>query len=78
MDEDYVSGPHTVEFNTMGVDLPTALCTTINTIDDSDVEGPHIFTVEIASVGLPNSVSIAPPSEQSATISDNDGMDSDH
>ena len=74
VDEDYVSGPHTVEFNTLGISLPTSLCTTIATIDDSNVEGPHTFTVEIMDVTLPSSVSIESPSQQSALIIDNDGM----
>ena len=72
--DDYVAGPHTVEFNNLGAALPTEACTDIATVDDLDVEGPHTFTVEIMSVTLPESVSIAPPEQQSATINDNDGM----
>ena len=71
--DDYSTGPHIVLFDDLGVDLPTTLCTNISTIDDNDVEGPHTFTVEITSVTLSNSVSIESPSQQSATISDNDG-----
>ena len=63
-----------MEFNTLGISLPTSLCTTIATIDDDNVEGPHTFTVEIVDVTLPSSVSIESPSQQSALIIDNDGM----
>ena len=72
--DDYSVGPHAVLFNNLGIALPTTLCINIGTIDDNDVEGPHTFTIEIASVSLPASVSIASPSQQSATITDNDGM----
>ena len=72
--DDYNAGPHTVQFTDLGVSLPTQQCTSIGTIDDDDVEGPHYFTVEIASVTLPSSVSIESPSQQSATINDNDSM----
>ena len=72
--DDYSLGPHTVLFDNLGIALPTMLCTSISTIDDNNVEGPHTFTIDIMSVSLPTSVSIQSPSQQSATISDNDGM----
>ena len=71
--DDYVAGPHTVVFNTLGVPLPTQGCTSIATINDVNVEGPHDFTVQITAVSLPNSVTIESPSQQNAIIIDNDG-----
>ena len=70
---DYVPGPHTVLFDDLGIALPTMLCTNISTLEDDDVEGPQTFTIQITSVSLPTSVTIASPSQQSGTISDNDG-----
>ena len=72
--EDYTLGPNTVLFDDLGIELPTMLCTNISTLEDDDVEGPQTFTIQITSVSLPTSVTIASPSQQSATISDNDGI----
>ena len=72
--EDYDVGPHTVEFDILGISLPTPLCINIGTIDDDNVEGFHTFTIEISSVSVLNSVAIQSPSLQSAFINDNDGM----
>ena len=60
-------------FSTLGVPLPTQGCTSIATVDDMNVEGPHDFTVQITAVSLPNSVTIESPSQQNAIIIDNDG-----
>ena len=58
----------------VGSTLPVTSCTTISTIDDSNVEGDHEFTVTIASFTLPNNVALLnPPVQQTATLTDNDG-----
>ena len=37
---------------TLVLPIPTSQCITISTIDDNNVEGPHIFTVGIEAVSL--------------------------
>ena len=61
----------------VGSPLPVRSCTTISTNDDENVEGDHGFVVFIDSFTLPNNVALLdPPVEQTATLTDNDGMKS--
>ena len=59
----------------VGSPLPVRSCTTISTTDDPNVEGDHDFTVTIDSFTLTNNVDLLdPPVQQTATLTDNDGM----
>ena len=71
--EDFDDGTFTVHF-TAGTPLPAMSCTTLNTIDDTNVEGDQDLSVVIESIGLPNRVTVTSPSEQTAIITDDDGM----
>ena len=60
---------------TVGSPLPVTSCTTISTTDGPNVEGDHEFTVSIDSSTLPNNVALLEsPVQQTATLTDNDGM----
>ena len=72
--EDFDAGPHSVSF-AVGSPLPIQSCTNISTTDDPNVEGDHEFTVSIDSFTLTNNVALLnPPVQQTATLTDNDGM----
>ena len=59
----------------VGSALPVTSCTTISTTDDPNVEGNHEFIVSITSFTLLNNVALLdPPVEQTAILTDNDGM----
>lgn len=73
--EDFDDGIFTVHF-TAGTPLPAMSCTTLNTIDDTNVEGDQDLSVVIEPIGLPSTVTVTSPSEQTAIIIDNDGISS--
>ena len=70
--EDVAGGPYSVSF-AVGSPLPVTNCTTISTLEDDNVEGDHDFTVSIGTNDLPGSVGTMAPTQQTATINDNDG-----
>ena len=67
-----MAGPYVVTFD-KGVTLPNQTCTTITTINDTDVEGDQAFRVSISSVSIPSGIQFLSPTEVTAVLSDNDG-----
>ena len=65
-------GPYVVSF-AIGTALPATSCTTIMTIDDDNVEGDQDLQVSIDDVNLPVNVALLQPTQQTATLIDNDG-----
>ena len=70
--DDFDAGPYTVSF-TVGEVLPAQSCIMIATRDDDNVERDHDFLLNITSISVLTSVTKFPPTQQIATILDNDG-----